>query len=139
MFSNRMFSKMSFKKLLIVDDNDSIRSLLKTTFSDTSIEVLEARDGCEALEIIESEVPAVLILDTGLPLINGIEICVKVRNSENAHANPLIIMLTARHEPQAIQSCKELGANFCLTKPFSPKQLKQIVETYLEIVRLLQV
>lgn len=136
MFCTRMFNYMSCKKLLIVDDNDGIRSLLKAMFSDTHIEVLEARNSHEAMEIIESEAPAVLILDIGLPLtiglplMDGIEICGKVRNSGNTHADTLIIMLTARHDLQAVQRCKELGANFYLTKPFSPKQLRQIVETY---------
>lgn len=116
------------EKLLIADDERSIRLLVSATLASDRYHILEASTGVEAFEIICVEHPRMVLLDVRMPEIDGLEICRRVR-SDPSLADIAIVMLTGNNAPDQIEQGLAAGANQYLTKPFSPLQLLQIVES----------
>lgn len=110
------------KKILIVEDEPDIARLVKHYLEKDGFRADVAKTGTEALKLIMSERPDLVILDLMLPEINGIEVCKKVRNAPETALLP-IIMLTAKAEESDTIIGLELGADDYVTKPFSPKAL----------------
>lgn len=107
------------KKILVVDDEEKIRELIKNYLEKEGFEVLQAADGVEALESITKDKPNLIVLDWLLPGMSGLEICRQVRQKSNIP----IIMLTARTEEVDKLLGLELGADDYVTKPFSLREL----------------
>jgi CheY-like chemotaxis protein len=114
--------------VLIVDDDQFIRKLIATTLEDvTQLELHEASDGLEALEIAKRERPAIVFLDVDMPNLDGIEACRRLRADETT-GNTTIVMLTAAHGDTVQGEAAEAGADLFLTKPFSPLDLLRLVD-----------
>ena len=109
--------------VLVVDDDDMIRRLVRTVLEADEYEVVEARDGNIALQLSESEHPAVVVLDVMMPGIDGVEVCRRLD-----HENVKVIILTARDDPRLEDACREAGADAFLTKPFSSVELLDLVQ-----------
>ena len=109
-------------KILIVDDEINIRELIKFNLEKTGYRTLEAADGNEAMMMVKSEQPDLLVLDLMLPGIDGLEVCRLLKGNKDTAGIP-IIMLTARSEEVDKIIGLELGADDYLTKPFSPREL----------------
>ena len=115
------------RAVLIVDDDPFIRRLIATTLEGVSaFELHEARDGEEAVQIARRESPRVVFLDIDMPRLDGIEACRQMR-ADAAMAGAKIVMLTATAEDSARARAHEAGADFFLTKPFSPLELLRLV------------
>ena len=112
--------------VLVVDDDEMIRRLVRTVLEADDFEVIEAKDGQEALGIIGDKRPAVVVLDVMMPGLNGVEVCRKLD-----HDNIKVIILTARDDADLAEQCMEAGADAFLTKPFSSIQLLDLVEDLL--------
>ena len=110
------------KKILIVEDEPDIAQLVKLYLEKEGFHTNVATTGDEALKLIKSEHPDLLILDLMLPEIGGIEVCKKLRTMPDTALLP-IIMLTAKAEESDTIIGLELGADDYVTKPFSPKAL----------------
>lgn len=110
------------KKILIVEDEADIAQLVKLYLEKEGFHTNVAKSGVEALKLVKSERPDLLILDLMIPEIDGIEVCKKIRNAPDTALLP-IIMLTAKAEESDTIVGLELGADDYLTKPFSPKVL----------------
>ena len=108
------------KKILIVEDEDSIRGFLKINLKRNGFEVLETDNGEEGLEILESEDPVLVILDVMLPGIDGFEVCKRAREKKD---NIGIIMLTAKGQDMDKIMGLEYGADDYMVKPFNPMEL----------------
>ncbi len=108
------------QKILIVDDEKPIVTLLKYNLENAGFSAEGAYDGLEALKKAESNSYALIILDLMLPKLDGIEVCKQLRN--NKIETP-ILMLTAKDEELDKILGLELGADDYLTKPFSPKEV----------------
>jgi len=106
-------------KILVVDDEPKIVSLVRTYLEREGYQVAEACDGRLALEAFKSESPNLVILDVMLPGLDGLEVCREIRRSSEVP----IIMLTARDEDTDKLIGLELGADDYITKPFSPREL----------------
>jgi len=115
-------SNRSSKKILIVEDEADIAQLVKHYLEKDGFRADIAKTGVEALKLIKSERPDLVILDLMLPEISGIEVCKKIRNAPDTALLP-IIMLTAKAEESDTIVGLELGADDYVTKPFSPKAL----------------
>jgi len=113
---------MTKNKILIVDDERQLVSLVSLHMSMSGYEVLTANDGEAALSIIDKEKPDLVILDLMLPKIDGWEVC-KLLRSESKTKNISVIMLTARSETEDKLKGFECGADDYVTKPFSPREL----------------
>jgi two-component system response regulator ResD len=108
--------------VLVVDDDDMIRRLVRTVLEADEFEVVEARDGATALRLATESDPAIVVLDIMMPGIDGVEVCRRLD-----HERAKVIVLTARDDPQLEKECQEAGANAFVTKPFSSVELLDLV------------
>ncbi len=113
---------MSREKILVVDDESDILSLVQYNLEKEGFKVITASDGQEALQRIAAEPPHAIILDLMLPQIDGLEVCRQIRKNEATSDIP-VIMLTAKGEEIDRVVGFELGADDYITKPFSPREL----------------
>jgi two-component system alkaline phosphatase synthesis response regulator PhoP len=107
------------KKVLVVEDEVKIARLVRDYLAEAGFAVLEATDGPSALSMARRENPDMIVMDLGLPGIDGLDVTRQLRRGS---AVP-IIMLTARSEETDRIVGLELGADDYITKPFSPKEL----------------
>jgi two-component system phosphate regulon response regulator PhoB len=108
--------------ILVVEDETPIQTLLRYNLEQDDYEVAEATDGEEALLLCAERKPDLIILDWMLPLLSGIEVCRRLRRSDETKSIP-IIMLTARGEEGDRVRGLNAGADDYVTKPFSPAEL----------------
>ena len=109
-------------QVLIVDDDPSIRSMLSFVFHDEGYEVIEAQDGAEALEVLQANPPALMILDLMMPGTDGVAV-LRTRRERSLALGTRILVLTAKTEASDAVWCWELGADEYLTKPVDPDRL----------------
>ena len=107
-------------RILVVDDEPKIVQLIRDYLERAGFAVSTARDGNEALMRAHSERPDLIVLDLGLPGLDGLEVTRRLRRDSGVP----IIMLTARHEETDKVVGLELGADDYVTKPFSPRELE---------------
>ena len=110
------------EKILVIEDDDDVRELIKYNLSRENYQVFETADGEEGLEMARTIMPDLIVLDLMLPGIAGMEIC-KTLKSERNTQGILIIILSAKGEESDIVIGLELGADDYITKPFSPRIL----------------
>ena len=118
------------QKILIADDEPNILISLEFLMKREGYEVVVARDGQEAIDAIERERPALVLLDVMMPIKTGFDVCHEVRASETLRDTP-ILMLTAKGRDTDVAKGLALGANAYMTKPFSTKELVQMVREML--------
>ncbi|AEF95141.1 two component transcriptional regulator, winged helix family [Desulfotomaculum nigrificans CO-1-SRB] len=109
-------------KILVVDDEQPIRELVKYNLEREGFEVLLAGDGNTGLDMARTEAPDLIILDIMLPGMDGLSVCRTLHQEPATRAIP-IIMLSARGEEVDKVLGLELGADDYITKPFSPREL----------------
>lgn len=107
-------------RVLVVDDDPTVRGVIVDYFRASGIEVVEAEDGAQALAKVAKEPLDLVILDLMLPVIDGLEVFRRMRQSGNETS---VIMLTARSSESERILGLEVGADDYLTKPFSPREL----------------
>ena len=122
------------KKILVVDDEPKIIQLTQDYLENAGFSVISAGDGERALAVIQVEKPHLVVLDLGLPGMDGLDVCRSIRKTSNLP----IIMLTARDEETDKLVGLELGADDYITKPFSPKELVARVRSVLRRSELVQ-
>ena len=105
--------------VLVVDDEQPIRELVRSYLRSERMEVITAEDGPAALEAIREHAPDVVVLDVMLPGLDGIEVCRQLRTFSDAY----VLMLTARGEETDRVVGLSIGADDYLVKPFSPREL----------------
>lgn len=105
--------------ILIAEDEERMRKLIRDYFKKENFQVLEASNGVEAMEILKNNKVDLVILDIMMPYMDGWTVCTNVRKTSNIP----IIMLTAKGEEEDKLLGYELGADDYVTKPFSPKVL----------------
>lgn len=115
------------KKILIVDDEPNIVMSLEYAFKKKDFEVFIARDGTEALEIAQAEVPNVILLDIMMPKMDGYETLKELRKNKEL-AKTKVIFLSAKNKMADVTKGLELGADSYMTKPFSIKKVITNVE-----------
>jgi DNA-binding response OmpR family regulator len=118
------------RTLLIVDDEDGIRSLVRMTLDSDAYRIIEASEGRQALELAHEHHPDLVLLDVMLPDVSGIEICRELK-ADPLMSSTSVVMLTAKAQHNDVGEAEEAGADGYFTKPFSPIALIQKVETIL--------
>lgn len=108
------------KKILIIEDEESIRGFLKINLKRNGYEVIEVDNGEDGIKIAINEKPAIVILDVMLPGIDGFNVCKRIREEEK---NIGIIMLTAKSQDIDKITGLEYGADDYIVKPFNPMEL----------------
>src|SRR5437899_10794585 len=105
--------------VLVVEDEASIASFVAAYLKNAGYAVRTTASGNEALKLVESEKPALVVLDLMLPDIDGVEVCKRIRQSTDLP----VLMLTARDEDVDKIIGLEVGADDYMTKPFNPREL----------------
>ncbi|ABO50083.1 response regulator receiver protein [Desulforamulus reducens MI-1] len=118
------------KKVLIVDDEDSLRMLISATLEDEEWEIFEAEDGISGLEKAQEIIPDLLILDMMMPGITGLEVCQRLK-SNPATAGIKVLLLTAKGQQRDQEAAWEAGVDYFFAKPFSPSKLLLLVSEIL--------
>lgn len=121
---------MQKQKILIVDDEEHIRELLKFNLNNSGYDTVLASNGIDALKYAETEKPDLVLLDIMIPDMDGIEVCKNIRKNKEL-VNTSIIMLTAKSEELDKILGLELGADDYITKPFSIRELLARVKAVL--------
>lgn len=116
------------QKILVVDDEPSIVTLLQFNLEQAGFEVITAADGDEALGLTKREDPDLIVLDLMLPKKDGFEVCKQLRQDK---INLPILMLTAKDDELDKILGLEIGADDYLTKPFSPREVTARVKAIL--------
>lgn len=116
--------------LLIAEDDPLLMPLLNATFRTSGLRLLAAGTGTQALELARTERPDLVLLDVGLPEMNGHQVCRALKNDPETAAIR-VVMLTARAGPADQQLAVDAGADAYLTKPFSPAELLATVQSLL--------
>ena len=120
------------RKILIADDEPSIREILSIQLARMGYEVLIASDGAEAVAVYEKEKPDLVILDVMMPRVNGLEACQKIRALEKKSARRVpVIFLTARDTTHDKTSAALSGGDEFVAKPVSLQELRERVEAAL--------
>ncbi|GAE47682.1 alkaline phosphatase synthesis transcriptional regulatory protein PhoP [Mesobacillus boroniphilus JCM 21738] len=116
------------KKVLVVDDEQSIVTLLKYNLEQNGYSVVTGMDGEEGIRLAADERPDLMILDLMLPKLDGMEVCKQLRQQK---INVPILMLTAKDDEFDKVLGLELGADDYMTKPFSPREVVARVKAIL--------
>lgn len=119
-------------RVLVVDDEQALADLVGSYLTRDGFEVFMAEDGQQAIDQARQVDPDVMVLDLGLPVIDGVEVCRVVRTFSDCY----IVMLTARTEEIDKLIGLSVGADDYLTKPFSPRELVARIHAMLRRPRL---
>jgi putative two-component system response regulator len=115
-------------KILVVDDDSVSVEILATTLREDGHEVLSARDGLEAVRVLEQDSVRIVITDWMMPNMDGLDLCRRIRSLSPSHY-VYVIMLTAKDKTQDVIRGLSAGADEFLTKPVDPVELKIRVRT----------
>jgi two-component system OmpR family response regulator len=119
------------KTILVVEDEEGIRSFMRAYLESENFNVLEASNGKEGLEVLSKEKPDLIITDIMMPVMDGVEFFKEVRNQPETKDIP-VIMLTVKDEFSDIKYAYLLGVEEYITKPFDPNvlvnRIKQVFE-----------
>jgi OmpR family response regulator RpaB len=118
---------MDRQKILVIDDEASIRQIVETRLKLAGYEVITASDGVEALEQASLHNPSLIVLDVMMPKMDGFEVCRELRKNMTTP----IIMLTAKGDITDRIAALELGADDYVVKPFSPRELEARIKAVL--------
>jgi two-component system, OmpR family, phosphate regulon response regulator PhoB len=118
--------------VLVADDEPSMRLLVRTTIESAAYNVFEAADGDEAWAFIQQHRPALVLLDIQMSGLNGLEILQSIKNDPGL-SQTRVILLTAKALASDVAAGMNAGADFYLTKPFSPLELLNRV---IDVLRL---
>lgn len=113
------------RKVLIVDDDKDIVTIVSTILSGRGWEITAAYSGREALEAVTSQKPDIILLDIMMPEMNGIEVLKRLKKID---ANARIIMITAFGDVESYLDSMELGAYEYINKPFETDELLEMID-----------
>ncbi|RUL49562.1 MULTISPECIES: response regulator transcription factor [Lysinibacillus] len=119
------------KKILLAEDEAVLRMLVVDTLEDEGYEVVEAADGQEALDLFNPGEFDLLILDYMMPIFSGLDVIKKIRSTENG-SRVKILMLSAKSQQNEQDRILEAGADYFMSKPFSPIKLIERVEEIID-------
>jgi DNA-binding response OmpR family regulator len=121
---------MSAGVVLVADDDDDILFLVTTRLQRDGFEVVQARNGIEAVARVQEHHPRVAVLDVGMPGLDGIEVLAAIR-ADPGLAGTRVLLLTAKAQESDVRRGFDAGADAYVKKPFSPAELgKRVRELY---------
>src|SRR5512133_3387065 len=121
---------MSKKKILIVEDEESLLKLESILLTSKGYEVRGVPNGMAALESLKEEQPDLILLDIMLPEIDGFEVCRRIKSEPTTKHIP-IIMLTAKKSREDMARGEQVGADWYITKPFKSAMVIETIQRFL--------
>ncbi len=119
------------KKILIVEDDQDLRQVLKMHLELLGYDSILAENGKEAVDLATSQVPDLILMDITLPVMDGLKATRLIREHPNTESTPIIAM-TARVTSENKIECLQSGCDGHIAKPFTSKQLASIIEKLLK-------
>ena len=113
-------------RLLLVDDDEGFRALLRTTFEAVDMEVAEAEDADAARAQIAAQRPDVIVLDIRMPGTSGVTFCAQLKSNRSTSEIPVVLLTGSDIANETV--AREVGADAFMRKPFSPLELLAVVE-----------
>ncbi len=110
------------KTILTVDDSRTMRDMLRLALAQAGFRVVQASDGAEGLERLDSEGADVIITDINMPNLDGLGFIERVRSNQRHRATPILV-LTTESEPEVKDRARRAGATGWIVKPFNPGKL----------------
>lgn len=117
-------------KILIIDDAAHIRHLISRMLERANFVSIEAGDGLQGLQVLKEHMPDVVTCDISMPLMDGFEFLAKVKKDPDTKNIPVIVITAVGQEEETARALA-MGADACLTKPFSSSHLIEIIESQL--------
>ncbi len=121
---------MSTKRILVVDDEPDFVETVEFFLSGSDYQVFVAKNGKEALEMVKTERPDLVVLDVMMPEMDGMEACERLKKDPTTNSIP-IIMLTAKGRKEDVVDAIAAGANSYIVKPFNLSELVERIEKVL--------
>lgn len=118
-------------KILVAEDEHDIRELIAFTLNFAGHEVIQARNGAEAVEMAPQVLPDLIMMDVRMPRMTGFEACAKLKEIDSVKDIP-VIFLTAKGQDEEMDEGRNAGAIAYILKPFSPMDLSQKVNEILQ-------
>jgi len=113
---------MANEKVLVVDDNADLRAIIRRLLEKHGFCVTEAASGRRAIEQLDEDLPDVVLLDVMMPEMSGFEVLDRIRGSARTAKLP-VVMVTAKNEDDDVLTGYQTGADYYLTKPYTPDHL----------------
>ncbi len=121
---------MNKPTILLVDDEQKVLDLIAFRLQYLGYRVVTARTGEDALSLVETQRPDLIILDVGLPGLDGVKVCSRLKKSETFSATP-ILMLTALSDIEDVNKAMAAGADDYVVKPYDPAVLQMKLQRYI--------
>ncbi|MCX5757104.1 MAG: response regulator [Candidatus Hydrogenedentes bacterium] len=118
-------------KILVVDDEPDVVELIERTLKAEGFDVVTAFDGIDAIDLADSEMPDLILLDLMMPMISGYEVCEQIKSNRRTKKIPVICVSSA-HAPDARAKSLKVGASTLVVKPFLPAELVAQVRRHLK-------
>lgn len=120
------------KTILVVDDDETMRNALKRIFESEGLRVLLAADGTQLSQVLDESPLELIVLDIGLPWINGFELCKLMKENPDIKNIPLVF-ISARTAELDVRRGFEVGCDDYIKKPFDVDEIKSTVRTLLKL------
>jgi len=117
--------------VMIVDDSITVRKVTSRLLERKGMRVITAKDGIDAVEVLQDQIPDLMLLDVEMPRMDGYELATQVRNDERIKGLP-IIMITSRTGAKHRERAEKIGVNRYLGKPYQEQELLENIEQLLE-------
>jgi CheY-like chemotaxis protein len=118
-------------RLLIAENNRDMVEVLKRGLQRLGYEVIQAKDGIEAVELATSEVPDLIIMDVVMPRLDGLKAASQIKKNPKTHAIP-VLAVTAMGQETDRKRCLQSGCDAYVAKPFTFKKLESVIERLLK-------
>lgn len=118
--------------ILVIEDSASVRRLIEVCLRPLGVEIRSVEDGLLGLEAAKAEIPQAIVLDIGLPGMDGWEVLARLRAGE-ATKRVRVLVLTAHAQPEMADRAAAKGADSFMTKPFRPEELRESVQELLSL------
>ncbi|MCX8036356.1 MAG: response regulator [Candidatus Sumerlaeia bacterium] len=118
------------KRILLADDEEDIKTVVAMFLEAQGYEVITAFDGLDALEKVRTEKPDLILLDIMMPVLDGFEVCKRLKENEDTARIPIVILSAAAHVESVNRGLKA-GAKDYIVKPFEPEKLVEKIEQFI--------
>jgi CheY-like chemotaxis protein len=120
------------KRVLIVDDSQLIRTIIRSILEKEGYTVLEAHDGQECFEVLTKLKPDLILLDVIMPDMHGWEVCRKIKEKKTTRDIPVVMFTTQASERDYKKSMEYAGADAHINKPFEREELIDLIKEFIK-------
>ena len=119
------------KKILVVDDEPDVMDVGTIRLKHLGYKIIPAFDAEEALDVLQKDIPDLILLDLLLPKMQGDELCKKLKSDDKYKNIPIILFTASAIRPNLPEEIKAMGADDCILKPFEPEELLGKVKKFI--------